>query len=184
MPPQRSGFGSHSFLQTAVASQANDLVVEDLVFGCVEMSTRHLGGNGHADGIPDSLAKRAGGTLHTRGFPEFGMTGRLAVQLSEVLDFLKRKIEPGEMEPAVKEHTPVTGGQNETIPIDPLGIRWIDLKILTEQYGPEFGCAEGKPEVPRTACVNGIDGQTSGLISRLLKNFLVLHSRRVGVKPT
>ena len=32
--------------------------------------------------------------------------------------------------------------------------------------------------------MNGIDGQTSGLISRLLKNFLVLHSRRVGVKPT
>jgi hypothetical protein len=30
--------------------------------------------------------------------------------------------------------------------------------------------------------VNGVDGQASGLIGRLLKNFLVLHSRRVGEK--
>ena len=86
------------------------------------------------------------------------------------------------MEPAVEEHAPVTGGQNKTIPIDPLGIRRIDLEILSKQDGTDFGCAEGKPEVPRTACVNGIDGQASGLVSRLLKNFLVLHSRRIGKK--
>jgi hypothetical protein len=36
--------------------------------------------------------------------------------------------------------------------------------------------------VSRTACVNGIDGQAPGLVSRLLKNFLVLHSRRIGKK--
>ena len=105
---------------------------------------RHLGGNGHADGISDSLAK--GPVVHsTPGVSPNSDVRGLAVQLSEVLDFLKRKIEPGEI--TVKEHAPVTGGQNETIPIDPLCIRWIDLKVLTEQYGPEFGSAEGKPEV-------------------------------------
>lgn len=86
------------------------------------------------------------------------------------------------MKPAVEEHAPVTGGQDEAIPIDPLGIGWISLKILAEQDGADLCSAEREPEVSRTACVNGIDGQAPGLVSRLLKNFLVLHSRRIGKK--
>ena len=176
MSTQGCGFGGYAFLETAIASQANDLMIENLVFGSIEMSGRHLRCNGHAHGIANPLTKGAGGAFDSGGFAEFRMPGSLAVQLAEILYFLDRKIVTGKMKPTVKKHAPVTSRQNETVTIDPLGIGWIDLKILTEQDGPDFGCTEGKSEVPRTACVNGIDGQASGLVCGLLENFLVLHS--------
>jgi hypothetical protein len=71
------------------------------------------------------------------------MARSFAVQLAEVFDFLEGQIEPGKMKPSVQEHAPVPGGKNETVAIDPFGIRWIDLQVLPEEDGPDFGCAEG-----------------------------------------
>jgi hypothetical protein len=71
------------------------------------------------------------------------MARSFAVQLAEVFDFLEWKIEAGKMKPSVQEHAPVPGGKNETVAIDPFGIRWIDLQVLPKEDGPDFGCAEG-----------------------------------------
>ena len=47
------------------------------------------------------------------------------------------------MQPSIDEHTAVAGRQNKTIAVDPGGVGWIDLKIMAEKNGSDFGCTEG-----------------------------------------
>ena len=65
-------------------------MVEDLMFGRIEMRGGHLGGYGHADDVAGALAERAGGRFDADRFAELRVTRRLGVQLTEVLHFLER----------------------------------------------------------------------------------------------
>ena len=84
-------------------------MINDFVLGRIEVGGGHLAGNGHPYGITHPLPQGAGGRFDTRSFAKFRMSRRLTVQLAEVLDFLKRKIESGQVKPTVEEHASVTG---------------------------------------------------------------------------
>ena len=67
----------------------------------------------------------------------------------------------------------MAGGKNEPIPVYPVGIVRIHGKSMPEEHGSYLGCPEGKPQMTRTACMDGIDGKASSLRGGLLENFFV-----------
>ena len=56
MPGESTRFRGDAFLQTAVAGEAEDMLVENLMLGGVETRRRHLRRHRHADRIGDALA--------------------------------------------------------------------------------------------------------------------------------
>ena len=70
-------FRRDAFLQAAVAGEADDVVVEDLVLGGVEPRRRHLRRHRDADRIAHALAERAGRAFHAGRLEKLRMPGRL-----------------------------------------------------------------------------------------------------------
>jgi hypothetical protein len=52
----------------------------------------------------------------------------------------------------------MAGGENKTIPIDPVGIIGVDAKRVPEENSPDLGGAQRETQMTGTACVNGVDG--------------------------
>src|SRR6266567_6240229 len=80
-------FRCNAFLHVTIASQANNMLVEDPVLRGVETGGRHFGGYRYSGGIANALAKRPGRTFNSGRFRKFRMSRRLAVQLPEAFDF-------------------------------------------------------------------------------------------------
>lgn len=167
------GFGGHAFLEAAVPGEAEDMVVEDGVLGGVEGGAGELGGDSHADCVAHALPEWAGGTFHAGSFTELGVAGRLAVELAEVADLLDRKVEAGEVEPTVKEHAAVAGGEDEAVSVDPVGVGGVVPKLAPVENSSDLGGSEGQSEVPGTACVYGVDGEAPSLRGGLLEKVFV-----------
>ena len=91
MPGDRRGFRGNSFHHVAVAANRPDVVVEQLESRTIEMLRQPALGDRHADAVGDALTERAGGGLNARGQAVFGMPGRLAAQLPEILDLVERE---------------------------------------------------------------------------------------------
>ena len=154
-------------------------MIENFMFFGVEMGGRHFPCDCHTHGIAYSLPEWASRAFNPGGFHVFRMTGGLAVQLAKIPDFLHGEIKSGKMKPSVKEHTPMPGRQDKAVAIDPLGIGWIDLQVVTKKNGPDFGGSEGESQVSGRTGMNGVDGQPAGLIGGPFKNFLILHNSQV-----
>ena len=60
MAGERARFRRDALLQTAIARQANDVLIENLVLGGIESRRRHFRRHGHADRVTDALAERTG----------------------------------------------------------------------------------------------------------------------------
>ena len=108
-----------AFLHAAVAGEADDVMVEDRVLRRVEARLGHLRGDGHADGVRDALAERAGGRLDAaRGVRELGVAGRLRAELAEALHLVERHVRvAAEVQPRVEEHRAVAGGEHEAVAV-------------------------------------------------------------------
>jgi hypothetical protein len=76
-------------------------------------------GNRHSYAIGESLAKRTGGDLDTRGDAPFRMAGGPAPPLAEAFDLVQGEIIAGEMEKAIEEHGTVAGGEDEAVAVAP-----------------------------------------------------------------
>src|ERR1700758_3138128 len=88
MTGESGRFGSNPLLQTAVASDADDLMIKNGMARRIEARFRHFSGYRHADRIPDSLTERSCGGLNARGLPELGMAWCFAMQLAEVANII------------------------------------------------------------------------------------------------
>ena len=119
MPGEGAGFGRNAFLQTTVAREANAVLIENAVVAGIETRRGHFHRHRDADGIGHALPQRAGGAFDSRRFKKFRMARRLAVQLTEVFDFLDRQIVAAHVQPGVEEHAAVTGGENEIVTVNP-----------------------------------------------------------------
>jgi hypothetical protein len=86
-----------------------------------------------------------------------------AVELTELLELVERKIKAGQMEPRIKEHASVTGGEDEAVAVDPAGVGRIDLESLTKEDGPDVGGSERETKMARLAGGDGVNGQTAGI---------------------
>ena len=116
---KRDGFLGDTFLEAAVAVQGDDVVVDDRVIGRVEAGGSTFSGERVSDGIADSLAERAGGGLHARGFMKLRVAGSDRVQLAEIFHIVPGNRVSREVQPAVEEHRTVAGGENEAVTVQP-----------------------------------------------------------------
>jgi len=72
----------------------------------------------------------------------------------------------------------VAGGEDEAITIEPAGLGGVVHQRVAVEGRADFGGAKGKPQVAGGALMNGIDGETPGLVGGLGKNFsLQFHER-------
>ena len=81
------------------------------------MSGGHFGSDRHTHGIAHSLTKRTSGALNPSSLTIFGVTGSLTVELAEILNLFEREVITGEVQPAIKEHTAMTGGENKAVTV-------------------------------------------------------------------
>jgi len=81
---ERAGFLRDAFLQTTVAGERDDMVVENPVRRRVETRLAHFSGNRKAHGVRHALPERAGGCLDAWRFVKLRMAGSDAMELAEI----------------------------------------------------------------------------------------------------
>ena len=79
---------------------------------------------------------------------EFRVARRFGVQLPEAFDFRHRQIVAAHVQPGVKEHAAVAGGEHEAIAIDPTRLVRIISQRMTKKHRADFRATERKPEMP------------------------------------
>ena len=70
MPGERARFRGNAFLQTAVARETDNVLIENLVLG-VETRRGHFRRHGDADGVAHALSQRTRGAFDARRFKKF-----------------------------------------------------------------------------------------------------------------
>ncbi len=137
MAGERARLGGDSFFQVSIPDDHIDGVIENREFGLVEPLREVFLRYCHPNRVGKPLAEGTGGHLDSGCPAVLRMPGSAAPPLPEVLDVLKRKIVPREMEEGILEHAPVTGGEDKPVAVHPGRIRWVMLQVL----GPENICS-------------------------------------------
>ena len=136
---ERKRFLADAFHEVAVAADAIGKVVDDgLVLTVVDRSQMRLGDR-HADRVADALPQRPGRCLDSRRALRLRVSGRLASELSKVLDVVERNVVAREIEQRVEQHRPVAGREHEAVSVQPVGVFGIEPQMA----GPErvgHGC--------------------------------------------
>ena len=99
------------------------------------------------------------------------MPWRLAVQLPETLDLRHRQIVAAQMQPGIKEHAAVTGGENEVIAIDPARLVGVMFQRIAVEDCAHFRAAQRQAKMAGLRSVNGVDGKAARLVGRARKDF-------------
>ena len=141
------GLLGDSFLEAAVTSESDDVVVEEGVLGSIELGSSALAGKSVTNGVANSLTEWAGGRFDAWSFIVLRVTGSDAVKLTEILQSLKRDLIAGEVQPAVDEHGTMTSREDEAVAVEPLGCGGVEIEGLGEKDGTDFGASERESEV-------------------------------------
>src|SRR5262245_10588448 len=87
---QRSRFRSHALHQAAVTANYINVIIEDFEVWSIEMTGEPLLCDGHANTRCDALSQGPCSRLYARRPMVLGVAGRLAVELAEAADVVKR----------------------------------------------------------------------------------------------
>jgi hypothetical protein len=88
-------------------------------------------------------------------------------------DFVAAEVQPG-----VDEHGAVTGGEDESVAIQPFRISWVALERFAKKDSANVGGTEWQAEVAGGTLVDGIHGETTGFIGGLGEEGFVHEQRR------
>ena len=77
------------------------------------------------------------------------------------------------MQPSVKKHAAVTGGENKVVAINPARLIGIMFQGMALEDGTHLGATKGQPEVARLRCLHRVHAQTAGFVSGTGENFEV-----------
>src|SRR6266516_3381643 len=125
------------------------MLVENFVLVGIEACCSHIRRNRHANRVADTLTEWAGGALYSRRVAKFGMSRGFGMQLPETFDFRHRQIVAAHVQPGVKKHAAVPGGEHEDIAIDPAGLLRIISQRITKKHRADFRATERKSEMAR-----------------------------------
>ena len=151
---------------------------EDVHAGLVEPSSGAPGGESEAYGVRNALSQRPRGAFHAFRIPEFRVAGRDGALVAEALEVFNADVESRQVQPAVKEHGAVAGGENEAVTVEPAGLRGADVEQIAEQDGPDFGAPQRQAQVAGCAVVNGIHGKSPRLVGCFLEK-VKIHARAI-----
>ena len=165
------GFQCDAFLHATVTGEGDDMVVEDRMLGGVEAGLGHFAGEGETDGVGDTLDERASRALDAGRLMKLRVAGSLGVQLAEVLHLIDREVVAAKVQPAVQEHRAVAGGEHEAVAVEPAGLGGIVREGVAVKGRADLGRAEREAQMPGRALVDGINGEATGLVGGLGKEF-------------
>ncbi len=188
MARQRGGLGGDALLEAAVTGDAVDEVVEGgLALGRlrVEQAALVAGGHRHAHRVRDTLPERAGRRLHTGRVPVLGVTRGLRTPGAEGLQIVQLQAEAGQVQLGVEGQGRVAGGQHETVPPDPVGVRRVVPHHLLEEGVGGRRQAHRRTRMAVTDLLYGIGGQdTRGVDGPLVQlGPLEVCGGRLGAHP-
>ena len=156
---QAGGLGRDPFLEVAVRRDHVGPVVDDRMVRPVELGGQAAFGDGHADGVGQALAERAGGRLDTRRQAVLGVARRDAAPLPERLEILERHGIAGQVEQRVEQHRGMPGRQHEPVAIDPVRVgRCVAQEARPQDVGHRRG-AHRRPRMTRVCLLDPIDRQ-------------------------
>ena len=138
---QRAHFVRNTFHQATVADEGVGVVVDDVVARLVEFSRQQLLRQGHADGVGDALAQRAGGRFHAWRDIDFRVARGFRMHLAEGLDVIHRQVVARQVQQRVVQHGAVAVRQQETVAVLPFWIRGIVAVVTTPQGNCDLGHA-------------------------------------------
>src|ERR1039458_440048 len=119
---------------------------------------RHLS-DGHADPVGQSLPQWPCGRLDTRSLAVFWMPRRATAPLTKPLEFLNWQVEARDMKQRVQQRTPMSGRQNKSIPIRPVGIVWVEFERSIPERVRHRRRAHGQTGMARVGLLHHVDGQ-------------------------
>mmetsp|Transcript_31839 Transcript_31839/g.67832 ORF Transcript_31839/g.67832 Transcript_31839/m.67832 type:complete len:518 (+) Transcript_31839:724-2277(+) len=165
---EAGGLRRDSLLEAAITSKGEDVVVKDRVVISVVFRGGHLFRNGESDGVGNTSSQGTSGALNSRGgvlrVGEFRVAGSLGVVLTEVLQLLNGEVEPSKVQPGIKEHGSVAGGEDEAVTVHPLGILRVVLHLGSVENGSNFSASKRKTHVAGVSGGDGVHGKTTGLV--------------------
>ena len=144
---ERARLGCDALLQVAVTAQTDHVLVENFVLIGVEPSRGHIRRYRHANGVAHALTERSSGAFHSGRVAKFGVSRRFGMRLPEPFHFGHRQIVPADVQPCVKKHAAVPGGENENVAIDPTRLVWIVSERVPKKHGADFRATEWKPKM-------------------------------------
>jgi hypothetical protein len=156
---ERAGLVRDAFHQAAVAEEGVGAVVDDLVAGPVELGGEQFFRHGHADGVGDALAERAGGGLDARRVAVLGVARRLRVQLAELLDVVDADVVAGQVQQGVDEHRAVAVGEHEAVAVGPLRVGRVVAQVVVPQHLGDLRHAHGGAGVAGFGLFDRVHGE-------------------------
>ena len=171
VPGERDCLLAHALHEAAVARHAIGVMVDDrIAITAVEQPL----GKGHADGVAEPLAKRAGGGLDAGRMTIFGMARGPGVKLAEILELLQFHLGiAGEIEQRVEQHRAVAGGEHEAVAVRPIGVRGVELQESREQHGGHVGHAHRHAGVAGIGFLYGVHGERPDGVGHVLMRRLL-----------
>ncbi len=145
--------------EIAVAHNGIGEVVDDLEAGAVEAFGQPALGQRHADAIGEAGAQGAGGRLHADGVAGFGVAGRLAAPLAEVLQLFQRQVIAGQMEHGIEQHGAVARAEHEAVAIHPLRVGRAVAHDARPQRQRGDGHAHGHTGMARIGGLHTVGGE-------------------------
>ncbi|MBV6465850.1 MAG: hypothetical protein PGMFKBFP_01136 [Anaerolineales bacterium] len=156
MSRQRCGFGGDALHQIAVGDDGVDEVVEQ--FGGVDRREVR-GGDGHAHAGGESLPERTGGHFHAGSQSVFGMAGRAAAPLTEVLQLVEREAVAGEMQERVEQHRTVSARKEEAVASRPFGVVRVVAQVTRPDDEGHGGRAHRQSGMSRIGLLDRVGGE-------------------------
>ena len=157
--------------QAAVTNKTPGAVIDNPVTFFVEASGHELFCNRHTYGIGETLTQRPGGGFNTRGITVFGMSGRLAMQLTEVFDVVYGQVKTSEVQQRINQHRAVPIGEHEAIPVCPIRISGIVFQIPGPQDFSDVCHPHGGARVSCISFLNSIHGERSNGVCCVLSSY-------------
>ncbi|MCY1515307.1 hypothetical protein D9M68_498890 [compost metagenome] len=164
---QGADFMGNAFHHAAVAEEHVGVVVDDVVAVTVELGGQHLLGDGHADGVGEALAERAGGGLDARGVAVFRVARGARAKLAELLQVLDAEVVAGQVQQRIDQHRAVAVGQHEAVAVGPLRIGRVVAQVIAPQHFGDVRHAHWGTGMAAVGFLHGIHAQCADGIGSL-----------------
>ena len=164
------GFPNLTFGHFAVAQDGIDAVILVL----------YLTGQSHADSNGDALTQRTGGHIDTVDMLHFHVTGHMAINAAEHLEFFDRE-EATQRENGIDSGRAMTLGHDEAVTVGVLGILRIHIHFVKIQSRQHVHAGHGAARMAGGCVIDHGNAQKSGfgsgqsqlLVGKLFHNILL-----------
>lgn len=124
--------GGNTLHGAAITEEAVGVVVDKLVAGLVEGGSSLALSHGETDGVGETLAERTSGDLNAGGVVGLGVTGGLAVDLTEGLEVVHGEVIAEQVEQGVLQNAAMAVGEDEAVAVEPLGVLGVEPHELVK----------------------------------------------------